>query len=75
MTYKVKGIKNVYRWIGTEEYEIQNFDFGLVTPKFCLLWKKGEKINKKIIKELLNMKEEVEKEDKEINNQKSKEKN
>lgn len=64
MTYKVKGIKNVYRFMGTEEYQIQDFDFGYVSPDFCLLWNDGKKINKKMIRELLKVKDEVEVEDK-----------
>jgi hypothetical protein len=67
MTYRVKDVKRMYRFVGYEEQQLQEYDYGLVTPRFCLLWKDGEKINKKIIKELLKMKDEVEKEDKKIN--------
>lgn len=65
MTYKVKGIKNVYKFIGTEEYEIQDYDYGCVCPDFCLLWKDGKKVNKKLIKEFLKMQDDVERIDKE----------
>ncbi len=50
MVYKVKGIKNVYKFVGTEEYQIQNYDFGCIYSDFCLLWKDCKKINRKLVK-------------------------
>ncbi len=65
MVYKVKGIKNVYKFIGTEEYEIQDYDYGCVFPEFCLLWKDGKKMSPKFIKQFLKIQSDVEKIDKE----------
>ena len=64
MVYKVKGVKNIYQLVGKEEYELQDYDFGVVSPEFCFLWKEGEKVNKKLIRELLKVKDDVEKIDK-----------
>lgn len=58
--YTVKEIKNVYKFAGTEEVNLQDFDSGVIFPEFCLLWKDGKSINKKFIKELLKIKDEVE---------------
>ncbi len=64
MVYKIKEVKNMYQFVGTREVELQEYDFGIVFPEFCFVWKDGKKINKKIIRELLKMKDEVELEDK-----------
>ena len=50
----------MYQFIGTKEYEIQNYDFGCVFPDFCLLWKDGKKISNKFIKQFLKMQEDIE---------------
>ena len=64
MTYKLKQVKNVYEFVGTKEVELQEYDLGIVFPEFCFVWKEGKKINKKIVMELLKMKDEIEEEDK-----------
>ncbi len=69
MTYRVKDVKRMYKFVGYEEKLLQEFDFGVVTGEFCLLWKDGQKINKKIIRELLKIKDEVEIKDKKHNQQ------
>lgn len=63
--YRVKTVKNMYKFIGTEEVQLQEYDYGCVSPEFCLLWKDGKKINKKLIKELLTIQADVD----EINSQ------
>lgn len=64
MSYKLKEVKNMYEFVGTKEVELQEYDFGIVFPEFCFVWKEGKKINRKIIREMLKLKDEVEKEDK-----------
>ncbi len=62
--WKLKEVRNVYRYVGTEEVELQEYNQGVVFPEFCLLWKDQKKINKKFIRELLKIKDEVEELDK-----------
>ena len=61
MKYKLKEVKNVWKFVGTEEVDMQEYEFGMITPEFCLLWKDGKLPNKRIIKSFLELSEDSEK--------------
>jgi hypothetical protein len=39
--------------MGKQEVDLQEYDFGILSSDFCLLWKEGKRPNHKLILELL----------------------
>lgn len=64
--YKLKELKAIWRYVGDKEVDLQEYDYGMVSPNFCFLWKDGKLPNKKMVKIMIDSFTDAEELQKEI---------
>jgi len=61
MGYKITQKQDVWKKVGEEDVFVQEYDYGLIMPEFCFLYKKDSKFNAKCILDFIKIAEKEQK--------------